>query len=220
MKIFLLTAFLVGALQVDSADLDDVIIPRKTELFVQLERAVDSRTATTGDRFQARLTVPVAIDDAIVIPVGSFILGRVDFVKKPGFLKGKAHLKLSFDTVIFPNGVTRQISAVVQSAERHTSGLGSKEGQITTPSTQTEETVENAGKGAAAGGAVGGLAGRSLSGVGVGAAAGAAAGAVLGAIKKGKHVNLPRGSALTIQLEDDVRLVKKQSPPKGRRLIP
>jgi len=197
-----------------------VVIPKKTEMFVVLERALDSKTATPGDRFQARISVPVTVNDQIVIPVRSYILGQVESVKKPGYFKGKAKLRLSFDTVIFPGGKTRQLAAVTRSAEGHSTGQGSDEGQIIAAGSQGDQTVGGATAGAVAGGAIGAIAGKSVSGFGVGAAVGAATGALVGLSMKGKHVRLPRGAAVTIQLDDDATLIEPQRQPGGKKMRP
>ena len=208
----LLTIYLLafGSLLAQEAAIDEAVIPRKTDLFVVLERALNSQTSAVGDRFHARTAVPVTVNDRIVIPVGSYILGQVDYTRKPGYFKGKGEITLTFDTVILPSGVTRRIEAVAQSAEGHVSGQGNREGKITTSSTQTDDTISGASAGAAIGGSVGAIAGDSLKGFGIGAAVGAATGAILGVIRKGKHVTLPRGASLTIQLEDDIRFVKPE----------
>jgi len=217
-RYFLSLSLFLGQLCAGSPD--DIVIPRKTDLFVSLERALDSRTASVGDRFHARLSVPVTANDQIVIPVGSFIIGEVDYKKQPGYLKGTGQLKMSFDTVIFPDGRTRKMVAVVQSAEGHSSGRAMDEGKVIAEDRQGEEIVQGTTAGVAVGGVTGAIAGRDLRGFGVGAAVGAATGAILGAFRKGKHVELPRGSALTIQLEQDIRLVQPDAVPPRQPLKP
>lgn len=197
----------------------DMRVPAKTELFVTLERSLDSQSATVGDRFHARLAVPVTVDDRIVIPVGSYILGQVDVTQKPGYFHGKGEVALSFDTVIFPDGKTRRMVALVQSAEGHSSG-GTREGKIIASGSQADETIAGATAGGVAGGAVGAIAGNDLKGFGVGAAVGAAAGAIIGLVKRGKHVTLPRGASITIQLRDDAYLVKPEQVEPVERLNP
>ena len=61
--------------------------------------------------------MPVTANDQIAIPVGSYVIGHVLAANEPGYLKGGAELLLAFDSIILPDGTTRQIEAVVQSAE-------------------------------------------------------------------------------------------------------
>ena len=42
--------------------LDDAVIPRKTEIFVKIQRSLNSKTARTGDRFHGQVEVPVTVE--------------------------------------------------------------------------------------------------------------------------------------------------------------
>lgn len=200
--------------------LDDVVLPRKTEIFLTLERSISTKTATAGDRVHGRVSVPVTQDDRIVIPVGSYILGRVDFSRQPGRLKGKGELILIFDTVILPDGTTRQMEAVVQSAEGHRTDRSGERGELETSGSQSGEVAEGAATGAVVGATVGAVAGRDLKGAGVGAAIGSGAGALLGLFRRGEDVVLQRGTSLTVQLSEDTRFVRPTAPSRGRPLGP
>jgi hypothetical protein len=189
--------------------IDDVVIPRKTDIFITLGRTVSSKTAAAGDKFFGQIAVPVTIDDRIVIPVGSHIIGHVEKTKKPGRVRGEGEISLRFDTVILPDGTTRQIAAAVSSAEGYEAAAG-EEGIITAESDQGAQAAEGAVKGGVTGAGIGGIAGRSWKGAGIGAAAGAATGAVIGVLKKNNEVVLPRGTSVTVQLDQDVRFIKPQ----------
>ena len=75
--------------------LDDVVIPRKTEVFFTLERSVSTKTARSGDKFFGHISVPVTQDDQIVIPVGSYLIGHVEASSEPGYVKGKGQIRLA-----------------------------------------------------------------------------------------------------------------------------
>jgi len=149
----------------------------------------------------------VTQEDQIVIPRGSYIIGFVEVAEGSGRLKGKSYLRLRFDTVILPTGLTRKIEAVVQSAEGQSLKPGDEQGTLSGGGSQTREVTAGAGVGAAVGGVTGVITG-GLSGMATGGLVGAASGAVLALFKKGQEVVLPRGSSLTIQLEQDIRFVK------------
>lgn len=188
--------------------LDEVVIPAKTEIFLTLERTVSTRTASAGDKFYGRVAVPLTLEDRIVIPAGAYIIGHVDHSKKPGSVKGKAQIELKFDTIILPDGTTRQIRAVAESAEGYQSDPRDEEGKIEASGSQGRETAETAAGGAVTGGVIGGVATRSWKGMGVGSAIGAAGGAIAGVFKKGEDVVLPKGTSVTIQLHESVRFVR------------
>ena len=97
-----LASLLMGPLPAGDSDLDGIVVPNKTEIFIALQRSLNSATATTGDKFSATVQVPVTHQDKIIIPVGSFVIGHVVYKKDPGRVKGKAELQLAFDTVILP----------------------------------------------------------------------------------------------------------------------
>ena len=196
-------------------NLDDVIFPEKTKIFLTLERTISTETASPGDGIHGRVSVPVTLDDRIVIPVGSYMIGRVESARGSGHLKGKARLVVLFDTFILPNGTTKKMEAVVQSAEGYRSDYTGETGQFEPSGSQTGKTVSGATRGGIAGATIGVLSGRDLKGAGVGAAIGSGAGALLGLFLKGEHVVLRRGSSMEIQLKSDVRLVKSRPRNRG-----
>jgi hypothetical protein len=206
----------LAAQAAEKVDLDTVIIPRKTDLYLELKKGINSRTARQGDKFSALVEVPVTVNDSIVIPVGSYVLGHVVRSKGSGYVKGKAELLLGFDTVILPDGTTRQIRAVVDSAENYTTQDEREEGTLQASGSQAQEVgigaVSGAATGAITGATIGVFRGETLKGAGIGAAVGAAGGAVISLLKKGEEVELPKGSSLTIQLQDAIRFVKPPAP--------
>ena len=207
--------FLIAA----QADPEEIVIPSKTNLFVTLQSGVSSETARPGDKFHARLAVPVTSEDQIVIPVGSYLIGQVDDVVRPGRLKGKGEIVLSFDTVIFPGGVTRSLEARAEHAEGFVSGSGAEEGKITTTSKQGDDVLKYGTIGGASGAGIGAIADHSLEGAGIGAAIGAAGGAVIGLLLRGQQVAMARGTSLTVQLQQDA-VLKKPIQRQRRKLVP
>ncbi len=198
--------------------LDDVIIPRKTEIFLTLQQAVSTKAAGPEHKFFGKLVVPVTANDQIVIPVGSYVIGHVLDASEPGYLKGGAELLLAFDSIILPDGTTRQIEAVVQSAEGLKTDQTDEQGILQAPGNQGEETVSGATQGAVLGGVVGAVSGRDLKGLGVGAAIGSAAGALVELFKKGDDIELKKGTTVTIQLKSDIRFVSL--PPRNPSMVP
>jgi len=204
--------------------LDGVILPAKTDIFVRLQRTLNSKTASPGDKFSTLVEVPVTLDDQIIIPVGSYMLGHVASKETAGYLEGKANLVLVFDTVILRNGVTRQLRAHVQSAEGYESNPESEEGELVAGGNQGEEVAVGAATGAVVGLITAGTAHVFSRGnpraFEIGPGIGAAGGALLGLLKKGEEVELRRGTSLTIQLQDEVEFVKPEPRSRGQRLSP
>ncbi|MFB3906569.1 MAG: hypothetical protein ACE15E_24270 [Acidobacteriota bacterium] len=198
--------------------IDEVTIPKKTEIFITLERSISTRTASAGDKFYGRITVPVTANDKIVIPVGSYIIGHVDTVKEAPRLRGNAQLGLKFDTIILPDGTTRDIAGVLSSAEGYENATSSEEGKIQPQGGQGDEIGKGTVAGGTVGGTLGGVGTRSLKGVGIGAGAGAATGLLIAALRKNKEVDLPRGTSITVMLDNDIRFTRPIPPSQGKPL--
>ncbi len=213
---WILPVLFTGALLADT--IDEVVIPRKTTIFITMGRTINSKTARPGDKFFAHVSVPVTMNDQVIIPGGSYVLGKVVFSERAGRVKGKSRLQLNWDTVILPSGVTRKIVAVVAGAEGYNTDKIDEKGSVEGAGGQGGEVAKGTTKGGATGGVIGGLATGSWKGAGVGAAIGGGAGALLSLFQRGDDVIMVKGSSLTIQLEDDVRFVKP-APPPGEKLL-
>jgi hypothetical protein len=207
------------------ADLiDEVTLPRKTDIYISLQKGINSKTAKSGDKFSAVIQVPVTHNDQIVIPVGSYVLGHVITAESAGYIKGKAKLQLGFDTIILPKGTTRTIKAVVQSAENYQIDDASESGQLEGAGDRDEEVLVSVAKGGVTGiitGATVGVLTRNVArGASIGGAIGAAGGALLALLDKGEEVELPKDSSLTIQLQDAVQFTKPEPRGQGVQLKP
>ena len=195
--------------------LDDLVIAQKTEIFLTLQRTISTQTAQSGDKFSGQIAVPVTSDDQIIIPVGSYVIGHVEMAESPGHLKGRGQLILGFDTIILPDGTTRNIEATVQSAEGEKTDPIDEEGKLTALGAQGKETAAGAVGGAVAGGTIGAISDGSFKGMAVGAVIGSGIGALMDLFKKGDEVVLEKGATLVIQLRDDIRFVKPRPPTLG-----
>ncbi len=221
MSLRLLFCFLAASLSFGQT-LDETVVPRKSEIFIRLQRSLNTKTAQTGDKFSSVVEVPVTVDDRIVIPVGSYIIGFVDKSKKPGRLRGKAEMTLKFDTVILPSGVTRYMRAAVQSAEGYESDPENEDGQIRGSGSQAGEIASAAVRGAITGAVIGTATGTYRGSAGRGAAIGTGLGAagagLMALLKKGREVALPKGTSLTIQLLDALSFEKPTPHRTGKNL--
>jgi hypothetical protein len=163
-----------------------------TEVDVELLDAASSKTSQVGNVVRVRLTKAVVVDGLTVVPAGTIIDGTVTEAIPLKKIGGAASLGLRFDTIELPGGVRTPIAAGLR--EQGKSETGKDAGTIA---------------GATAGGA---LLGRLLSkndktkGTLIGAAVGAAAGTGAAAATKGKEVELPAGTALTLRLDQPVNV--------------
>jgi type IV secretion system protein VirB10 len=141
----------------------------------------------------------------IVIPIGSSVSGTVTQLKKPGRVKGRGELYIRFDTLILPNGVTRDFRARIGGVDGQGSGeLDKSEGKVKSEGNKAGDarTVgETAGAGASIGAIAGSAAGHAGMGAGIGAAAGAAAGLIGVLVTRGPDAVLARGTTVEMVLD-------------------
>jgi type IV secretion system protein VirB10 len=201
-----------GATPVDA----DLIVRAGTHLGLSLRNPVDTKHSHEGDHIYLQTIAPVAVDNRIVIPQGSFVNGTITQSKSSHGVKGKGELYIRFDSLTLPNGVTRDFRSRLASADSTARGqVDKKEGKITgeRDSTGDAQTVAlGTGIGASVGGIAGAAAGHTLGGVGIGAAAGAAAGLASVFHSKRPDAVLPQGTTLEMVLDRDLPFKSSELP--------
>lgn len=189
----------------DPAPAPAIIVPSGTKIPLTLKQGVNSKSARPGDPVYAQTAFPITQDNHIVIPAGTFVQGEVRRVVRPGRVKGRAELQISFTSMIFPNGYTVMLPGAVQNTPgSKDNSVSGKEGTIEGPSgkgkdtgTIVDSTIPGAGIGALASGAKG-------------AAVGALSGGVLGLatvlLTRGPEVQLGTGASIEMVLESNIHL--------------
>jgi type IV secretion system protein VirB10 len=176
-----------------------LIVPAGTVIPVELINRISTKNIEVGDNVYARTIFPITVRNQIVIPVGTNVLGKIVQVERPGRVKGKASLALTFQTLIFPNGFNVPIYGSLGGSD-----TGNRRGESTLEGDSSKGkdagTVAQAGApGAIVGGIVNGRKG-ALIGGGVGA--GVALAGVL--LTRGDDLDLPRGTMIEIVLDEAV----------------
>ena len=166
----------------------DITVPAGTRVLLALVNEVSTKRAKDGDRVYLRTDSPVAVDGRVVIPRGSDVAGTVTRAKKAGRVSGKGELYIRFDSLILPNGVSRDFHARPPGEEGKVEGNG----KAADPRT----VMAGAGMGATIGGIT-----RGLPGAGVGGAAGALAGVLL---SRNQDVVLHQGTHVEMVLDRDL----------------
>lgn len=176
-----------------------IIIPRDTEIILELDESIDTERNREGDKFTARIVSPVEI-------AGARIEGHIDKVTRPGRLKRRSEMLLSFDRLVINDRRWTNFDAIVTEVlpvkgdniknvddEGTAIGKSSLKGDITKVGVAT---------GAGAGvGLIGGPVGMAV-GAGVGAAFGV--GAVV--IERGKHIKLNQAQQLRIKTSYETQI--------------
>jgi hypothetical protein len=178
-------------------------LPTGTSVKMKLETAISTSTTKTGDRFEGRVTEPVVVDGATVIPVGASIEGRVTRISEPRRIKGVPSIELHPEQLTMPNGDHYTVNAVIVDTSHDTHTHVNDEGSIKGSGHDKRDVVIG---GAAVGGGmlVGGIAGGG-TGVLVGGLIGAAGGATHW-LWRHHSAELPAGSEITLELSRPMSL--------------
>ena len=183
------------------ADVKSYIIEPGTRIPLSLINSVSTKNAAEGDRVYLESAFPITANGRIVIPPGSYVTGTVTQVKRPGRVKGRAELYLRFDSLMLPNGVTREFRSRLGSVDgRAGEEFDRREGKIKGEGDKAGD-AQKVGEVAAAGASIGAIAARTASGAGLGAAAGAAAGLAGVLLSRGPEAVLPRGTTVEMVLD-------------------
>jgi hypothetical protein len=195
----------------------EIVVPARTTIPLELRSVINSRTAFVGQAIYCDTIYPITVRDRMVIPVGSYVKGHITQVVRPGRIKGKARLGLTFDSIVLPNGTTHPVRATL-------AGLGTTGNEGFSP---REGKVQGSGsKGADAGkvaqttitgaeiGTIAGAAGHDLGkGLGIGSAVGAAGGLIWVLASRGKEIVLPAGTNLDMLLAQPLTFDLDEIPP-------
>lgn len=189
----------------DPAPVQAITVASGTKIPLTLKQGITTKSARPGDPVYAQTAFPITADNQIVIPAGTFVQGEVQRVVRPGRVKGRAELQMSFTSMIFPNGYTVMLPGAVQNTPGSTSNsMKGKEGTIQGDSSKGKDVGTVVG--ATAPGALIG----ALADGGKGAAIGAASGGVLGLatvlLTRGPEVTLGTGDSVEMVLESNIEL--------------
>ncbi|MGH9454851.1 MAG: hypothetical protein ACRD2O_12865, partial [Terriglobia bacterium] len=83
-----------------------ITIPPGTAVVLALTRPIWSRTAKPGDPVYAETAFPVAINNDMAIPPGTYVEGQIDSIARPGWLSPHAQFQFHFTKMIFANDYT------------------------------------------------------------------------------------------------------------------
>ncbi len=183
----------------------DYNIPSGTKVPLMLTQGITSKTAKEGDPVYAQTAFPVTQNNRIVIPAGTYVQGVVRRVVRPGRVKGRAELQMSFTSMIFTNGYTVLIPATVEGVPGSQSvSTKGTEGTIQGDSSKGKDAATIA-RAAGAGAGIGAISGEG-KGAGIGGAAGGALGLATVLLTRGPEIQLDPGSSVEMILERELTL--------------
>jgi len=170
-----------------------IIIPRDTEMTLELQNDLNTQETKEGTKFTAKVTGPSEI-------AGATVEGRVSRITKPGRLNGRSEMNLTFDRIVLSDNRWSNMSAVltevlavkgdnVQKVDAEGTAIG--QGNF-------KKNAVKVGVPAGAGALIGGIAGGPV-GVAVGAGVGAAFGFGAVVVQRGKHIRLNTNQQLRVK---------------------
>lgn len=170
-----------------------IVIAKDTELIIELQDALSTDRSKEGDKFTAKVVSPIELS-------GALVEGRVDKVQRPGRIKRRSELSMSFDRIVITenrwgnfSGVLTEVLPVKGDNVRRVDNEGTAVGKSSIKS-DTIKLGTATGTGATIGAIAGGPVGLAV-GAGVGAAFGV--GAVV--IERGKEIRLNVNQQLRVK---------------------
>ena len=177
-----------------------VTVPAGTKLLMHLKSGVNTKTARPGDSVYLETNFPIAIDNTMAIPPGTYVQGVIDNVKRSGRIKGRAEVLFHFTTLIFPSGYTVSVPGAVNDVPGADNGrVVNKEGTVKADGTKGKDAGTIAGP-AAEGAIIGALA-RGGKGALIGSGIGGAAGLAEVLFTRGNEINYPPGTPVEMVLQ-------------------
>ncbi len=187
-----------AAVQFDNGPV--IIIPTETELILELQDDLNTETGREGQKFTARVISPSEIS-------GATIEGRVSRLQKPGKVKRRSEMLLSFDRIILNdsrwsnfNGTLIEVMAIKGDNIRRVDSEGTAVGH-----SSIKADVAKVGGATGAGLVVGAVVGGPV-GAAVGAGMGAAFGVGAIVIDRGKHIRLNRNQQVRIKTAHETQI--------------
>jgi type IV secretion system protein VirB10 len=196
-----------------------------------LQSGLSTRTAKPGDSVYFQTIYPVARNNRIVIPMGSFVRGEVVSAKPAGRLKGRAELLIRMNLLTFSNGYTVDLAAIPASLSESSRLFVEDGGKIAAAPGKAIDPASAVGAATLAGlalGTYGGLIGSVSTGsphaLGAGVAAGGGTGLLTGVLvavfSHGPEAELRPGTTVDAILNHPVLLSASQLPPSTSGVAP
>jgi len=177
-----------------------ILIPKDTELILEMQTDVSTEKSREGDKFTAKVVSPSEL-------AGATIEGRVSKVTHPGRIKRRSELSLSFDRIILSDNRWSNLSGSlieVMPVKGDNIRRVDEEGTAIGQSTLKGDAIKIGGA-TTAGLITGAIIGGPV-GAGVGAGVGAAFGVGAVVIERGKHVNIKETQQMRIRTEYETQI--------------
>jgi hypothetical protein len=184
-----------------------------------LRNGINTRTAKAGDSVYFETAYPIAANNRIVIPMGTFVRGEILEAKRLGRIHGRGQLRMVLEQMTYPNGYTIELRASPSSVDPKTGSGVNAQKTIEGPSSSLRDTTSvllSTAGGAYIGTLAGGIANDAP---GKGALIGGGIGGLTGLIAvlatRGPEAELPRGTTLDVVFDRPLVLDTSLLPATG-----
>jgi type IV secretion system protein VirB10 len=190
-----------GSSSKNASGLRQITVPAGTQVLLQLKSPIDTKSARVGDGVYCQSTFPVTIDNAVVIPAGTYVKGRITRVQRPGRVKGRAEILFNFNSMIFPNGYTVDLPGTLQNEPGATNSTVADEEGTVRANGQKGKDAGTVAKTAGTGAAIGAITSGGVRGAGIGAGVGGVVGLATVLLTRGQDVRIDQGTSLEMVLQ-------------------
>lgn len=185
--------------------LPPMTVPSGTKIPLTLRQGISTHSARVGDPVYAQTAFPIVENNRIVIPEGTFVQGTIRSIVRPGKVKGRAQLQMTFTSMIFPSGYTIVLPGAVEGVPgSNDSAMKGNEGTIEQSGSKGKDaqtiaatTIPGAGIGAIADGG---------KGAGIGAGVGGVVGLATVLLTRGPDIQLGSGASVEMILERSIEV--------------
>ncbi len=177
-----------------------IIIPKDTELILELEQELTTQKNKVGDQFTAKIISPTEL-------AGAVVEGRITKITKPGHIKRRSEMQLSFDRIVLNESRWSNYSAsLIQVYPAKGDNIKRIDNEGLAQGTRPyKEDFIKIGAATGTGAVVGTIAGGPV-GAAVGAGVGAAVGVGAVVIDRGNHINLRNTQQLRVRTSYETQI--------------
>lgn len=168
------------------------VVPTGTQLVVELDETLTTKSNRVGDRFTATVKEDVRVGSNVVAPAGSKVAGIITGVDDSDRIGDQAAMRLAFESITV-NGRVHAFNAEIMEVDVDL-----------TDRARVGDVREKAGIGAAAGAVLGAVIGGSLKDILVGGVLGAGAGTIVSLGLGDVEAALPAGTDITLRTTQQV----------------
>jgi len=180
------------------------IIQKENYIIVNFAQNFNSKFYKPGDYVQFTFDEDLKTQEGtLLIPMTSSLIAKVTEITPPKWFSRNAKVYMEFTHIVLPDGTN--IPVYLQKAKKEYFKEGAKE----TAGKIGAYTLAIGGVGAGLGAAIGVAAGHTITGLIIGGSIGGGVGLVTGIVSPGLHFKAKKGEAVTLELQDNLKLPNK-----------